>query len=141
MEYFNYNNEDIQENGLKPAKWMLSALTLNPEYCLWSPYEGYLAIDSDGWAGRLILNKWNEFVADWPLDYLNEIVHFYFEVHRKFKGTIECDLGIALWVIHPRHSCSRGIHIKAIQKSELENVLNFLKMADENNRKKFSKLY
>ncbi len=140
MEYFYHNNEDLQEEGLKPDKWMIDTLALNSDYCIWGPYEGYMENDSDGWDGRWILDRWDEFVG-WPLNDLNEIVHFYFEVHRKFQGIKKCDLGLVLWAIHPRHGCSKGIHIKTIQKAELENVINFLKKADKQNRKKFSKLY
>ena len=144
VKYFNYNDEDIQEYGLEPEKWMLNALTMNPDFSLWSPYKGYMDNESDEWNGRLIYNNWDELKKDfreWIVDQYNEIIDFHFEVHRKSPGTNRCNLGIALWVLHPRRGCSRGIHVKAIQKKELDKVATTLKVADQQNRKKFSKLY
>jgi hypothetical protein len=143
MHYFNYyDEEDLREEGLKPEKWMIDTIKMNNGYSLWDPYEGYMDIDpdSDRWRGRLVLMTWNEF-SDWSFDDCNGIVRFYFEIHRKSPKTNKCDLGLALWAIHPRRSSSRGIHIKRIKKEEVQDVIDFLKRADDHNRINFSKLY
>jgi hypothetical protein len=144
MEYFNCNGKDIQEEGLKPEKWMLDALAMNPDFCQWSPYQGYMDNESEKWDGRLIFKNWSELkkgFRPWVLDEYNEIINFHFEVHRKSPGTNRCNLSITLWIFHPMRGCSRGIYVKAIQKIELDNVATTLKLADQKNRKKFSKLY
>ena len=141
MQLFNFNDEEyLQEEGLKPEKWMIDAIEMNYGYCLWDPYEGYMDIDPDRWSGREELMSWNEF-SDWRLDDLNGIVRFYFEIHRKSPNSGKCNLGLALWAIHPRRSSSRGIHIKRIKKEEVQDVIGFLKRADDHNRINFSKLY
>jgi hypothetical protein len=141
MHYFNYyDEEDLREEGLKPEKWMLEAIAMNNGYCLWGPYQDYMNFQSHKWIAREIFNNWKQF-SDWPLNEFNGIVRFYFEIHRKSQKTSQCDLGLALWAIHPRRSSSRGIHIKRIKKEEVQDVIDFLKRADDHNRINFSKLY
>lgn len=139
MQYYTNYDEDVREEGLKPEKWMLKALAMNQRDCLWGPYEGYMNDDSEDWHGRLVFNSWDDF-GPLIITPFNEIVHFYFEIHKESSATTKCSLGLALWMLHPRRSCSRGIHIKKIRKDELETVILYLKEADEYNRICFSKL-
>jgi hypothetical protein len=140
MEHYNYYDEFVQEEGLKPEKWMLDALNYNYGHCLWGPYQDFMNFDSHKWITRQIFNNWKQF-SGWTFDDHNGIVRFYFEIHRKSLNSSNCDLGLSLWSIHPRRSSSRGIHITIITKGEMPGVINFLKRADEHNRLNFSKLY
>ena len=60
----------------------------------------------------------------------------YGHIYTEDKGK----LGLVLWVLHPRKGCSRGIHIKEIQKHELTSAVNYLLHAAERNQNRFSKL-
>lgn len=46
-------------------------------------------------------------------------------------------LGLVLWVLHPRKGCSRGVHIKEIQRRELKSVFEYLKEAEKRNSERF----
>lgn len=49
-------------------------------------------------------------------------------------------VGLQLWIIHPRKGASRGVFIHEIKKTDIENVINFLKNANERNTNRFTKV-
>lgn len=50
------------------------------------------------------------------------------------------NVGLQLWILHPRKGCSRGVYIKQIKQENLPDVFAFLKNAAERNQKRFSKI-
>lgn len=62
----------------------------------------------------------------------------------KGKGYLYTDnephLGLQMWFIHPRKGCSRGVFLKNIEKEEFNEVIKYLKKANERNNNRFSKL-
>lgn len=60
--------------------------------------------------------------------------------HRRNFTEPEAKLGLVLWILHPRRGCSRGFHIKKIQREELPNVVKLLQEAAQRNSDRFSKL-
>jgi hypothetical protein len=80
-----------QEYDLADAEsWMVACLAYNPEYIHWGPGEDYMATTGDGWGASLEFATWDEF-GPWPLDELNELVHFYFEINRASRQCGGCD--------------------------------------------------
>lgn len=51
-----------------------------------------------------------------------------------------CHLGITLWILHPRKGASRGVRINHIDKSQLDEVKEFLRKAAERNADRFAKI-
>jgi hypothetical protein len=52
----------------------------------------------------------------------------------------EAHVSLTLWVLHPRKGCSRGIEVKRVEKSEINEIIKFLKKAERRNSKRFSNL-
>lgn len=52
----------------------------------------------------------------------------------------ECNVGIMLWMIHPRKGCSRGIEVLNIKQEEIQSVEDWLKIAKERNSNRFGKI-
>ena len=49
-----------------------------------------------------------------------------------------CNLGLVYWLLHPRKGCSRGVHVKDIQREQLPEVFAFLRAAAERNAQRFA---
>lgn len=133
-EYFNWELGEAQELGA--PEWMLNALQMNPDYTCWGVEEDYMTARGTGWNCSLIIQSWNEFA--WDLDNYNEIVNFYFEIEKADDN--QTILSVTFWVIHPRKGASRGVKVLNIQKCEVPQVVEYLKVARERNYQRFSKL-
>lgn len=127
--------------SLKPEKWMLEALRLNPEYVFWGPNEDYMSDNENGWNSPLFIDSWKDFIF-FELDDLNECVNFYFKIAKSHhKKETNCNLSLILWIIHPRKGASRGVEIKNIKKNELKEAIKWLQKAAKRNTERFSKLF
>jgi len=83
-----YDREELEK--MKAEPWMVEALSMNPGYVCWGPYEDYMWVDkSPGWNARVINDTWKDF-GPWRLDDLNEIVNFYFEIERENEECGAC---------------------------------------------------
>lgn len=71
--------------------WMLNFLKLNPEYPHWGPHEDYMAVEGAGWQSRQLISNWKLF--NLHLDELNEVVNFYFFIHRPSIKCPDCENG------------------------------------------------
>ena len=80
-----YDWKDAKELGVEG--WQLEALRMNPDYVWWGPHEDCM-IDGKGWSKSVEVESWSEF--EWTLDDLNEVVNFYFEIHRESEGCPDC---------------------------------------------------
>jgi len=49
-------------------------------------------------------------------------------------------LGVVLWVLHPRKGCSRGVHLRSIQREQLPEVFVYLRAAALRNAARFAKI-
>lgn len=49
-------------------------------------------------------------------------------------------LGLVLWVLHPRKGASRGVHVKRIERRDLPSVYRFLRSAADRNAERFSRI-
>lgn len=80
---------DLEESErLKTDEWILNLLKMNPEYPFWGPYEDYMIKDGDSWDSRIIKENWKGFNNSFGLNYLNEVVNFYFEAVR---NSVKCE--------------------------------------------------
>jgi len=80
--------EDADEvEMLHAEEWQLNLLKLNPEYVYWGNHEDYMSDSKAQWNSPVTLKSWSE---HWKLDDLNELVNFYFEVHRKNHECEHC---------------------------------------------------
>lgn len=68
--------------------WMISTLSLNPDYVFWGPYEDYMCDKDKGWRSPFFCETWNDRPT---LDDLNEVANFYFEVGRDAERCAVCD--------------------------------------------------
>lgn len=72
---------------LKAEPWMLEMLKKNPSYVFWGNDEGYMSDDTGGWDSPVAVERVDDL---WELDNLNEVVHFYFDIHRDGKECPGC---------------------------------------------------
>lgn len=83
------DDEDKKELAdLDAPAWMLELLHMNPDYPHWGPDEELMTTRGNGWSTSIAACKWED---HWPIDNLNECVHFYFEVSRPGHGCGACD--------------------------------------------------
>lgn len=81
--------KEVEELGAKP--WMLRALTLNPSYIGWGPFEDYMCQKEGGdygWAQHHFIGTWAEF--KWTPDDLNVVANFYFHITRESEYCKTC---------------------------------------------------
>jgi len=81
------DRKEVEELHVEP--WMVDCLKLNPAYPHWGPHEDYMWKEGDGWDSRIIKESWKDF-GPWDLNDYNEVVHFYFELHRSAKNCETC---------------------------------------------------
>lgn len=92
MRYYpesEYDLKDAKQMNVEP--WQLDLLKLNPSYVSWGPGEDYMKgkRDEGGWDAGQAFDSWKSF-GPWGLDDLNEVVNFYFSVHRENKPCEHC---------------------------------------------------
>lgn len=85
-------NDKYDANEVKTLKaqdWQLKALEMNPSYVFWGNHEDYMwKKDTSGWDRPLEF----ETIADlFTLDEYNELVNFYFFIHRKNHVCPACE--------------------------------------------------
>jgi hypothetical protein len=73
---------------MQAPAWMLDIMSLNPSYPHWGPWEDYMWKEKDGWDSRIIVE---DFSQRFPLDKLNEVVNFYFNIYRERRPCLACD--------------------------------------------------
>ena len=84
------NKDDIKQlKRLKVEDWMLGCLKMNPSYNCWGNYEDYMINKGNGCDESLEFDSTPEGL--WELDDYNELVNFYFEIHRSSRPCIPCD--------------------------------------------------
>jgi len=92
MRYYNPESEDYQaelkEKLVEP--WQEDLLKINPDYVFWGIHEDYMS-GGKGWNSPLEADSWSDMTLD--LDELNEVVNFYFELHRESKDCPDCNNG------------------------------------------------
>ena len=101
----------------------------------------------DWWNGSLDVYAINELIE---LDDLNELpyFHFYLEVdedllNRSLETEVKEDivnLGLQMWILHPRKSTGKGMRVLTIQKDEVNEVVNYLRGAEELINERFERL-
>lgn len=93
---------DVEEAArLKAEPWILELLAMNPSYPHWGPYEGYMwkrgrdegpdelgRTGDHGWESRCLVPDWKSRVP-MECDDLNEVVNFYFAIHRE---SVPCEM-------------------------------------------------
>lgn len=75
------------------------------------------------WTSTLTYENWNSFYGEFhnaDNDY-NIIVNYYFENNLEENYTL-----LNLWLLHPRKGASRGITIKNIEESDLQEIKIYL---------------
>lgn len=77
-------------DGLHVDPWMVDQLRLNPTYVSWGPDEGCMVVNGDGWDSSLGFDSWP--ACDLCLNDLNEVVNFYFFLHRATSPCPTCTL-------------------------------------------------
>lgn len=82
-----YDVKDAEDIGAQ--EWQLDLLKLNPSYVFWGPHEDYMAVPGKGWNSHILCKTWDDF--DIELDELNEVVNFYFHIHREGESCSSCD--------------------------------------------------
>lgn len=80
------DQKELERLNVEP--WMVELLGINPSYTSWGPDEDYMWRDDQSWAGRMIVDSWKKNQID--LDDLNEVVNFYFSVHRDNRSCENC---------------------------------------------------
>lgn len=139
MRSFDESNADDVSESVKQhiRPWMLRAIQMNPGYCSWGPYEDYMYGDDKGWAGRQIIESWDDF-GPWALDDLNECVNFYFYAQRDSEQCVACDgsgLNPATKRIADsfyRHSCPAGMDVwnDTITQDEVQALVDSGRLMD-----------
>ncbi len=86
-------NKDDQEylQNLNAKPWQIELLRANPTYVHWGCYEDYMSVEGERWTSRIIIPTWKQYVQEWGLNELNELVNFYFQVYRKGHQCEHCD--------------------------------------------------
>ncbi len=83
-----YNAEDPDDvadaANLNAEPWQLDLLALNPEYCWWGVGEDHMTLKGN-W-GSTVAQGWHER----PLDNMNEVVNFHFELRRPSENCAAC---------------------------------------------------
>lgn len=79
--------EEIKDLGLRKNDWRVNALKKNPSYLSWGNHEDYMC-SRTGWESPVELESVDKL---WGLDELNELVNFYFNIHRDSKDCERCD--------------------------------------------------
>src|SRR5690606_4682267 len=88
MRYF--DEEDCKK--MNPPKWMIPLLQYNPDYCAWGNHEDYMIDDKSQWGSRLEFKCLPDFLnAFSPLNDLNEVVNFYFNISRSSSECSDCN--------------------------------------------------
>lgn len=88
MRYYPSDSYDFKYlKKLNAEKWMIEALKKNPDYNAWGNYEDYMINDS-GWSSRVFIGTVDEL---WELDDMNELINFYFQLHRKSEKCNRCE--------------------------------------------------
>lgn len=82
-----YDFKDLEKLGLNIKDWKVQVLKMNPSYVFWGNNEDYM-VNRDGWEKGAILNSIDEL---WELDEYNELVNFYFLLHRESVNCNDCD--------------------------------------------------
>lgn len=80
--------DDIKDFGFVPA-WQQALLAANPSYVYWGPEEDYMIKRGEGWDSPLFVDSWDTMSLE--LDDLNEVVNFYFFIHRPHETCRVCD--------------------------------------------------
>lgn len=89
MRYYPKDDYDFKYvEELNTAKWMVEALKKNPEYNVWGNYEDYMWKDGSGWDSGVLISTVDEL---WELDDMNELINFYFQLHRGSEDCISCE--------------------------------------------------
>lgn len=52
----------------------------------------------------------------------------------------QCKVSLILWILHPRKGASRGVKVEDIQEENLPEIFEYLKLAQERNDQRFSKI-
>lgn len=84
-----YDWEEIEDMGLRKNDWKLNVLKKNPEYLGWGNYEDYMCSNKESGYGSPV--ELEDVDSLWELDDLNELVNFYFTIHRNSKECKYCD--------------------------------------------------
>lgn len=80
---------DLKESAkLKAEPWQLETLSFNPGYTSWGNHEDYMSDKDSGWRSAVTLPRFSE---RFELDSYNELVNFYFFIHRKGHDCPHCD--------------------------------------------------
>ncbi len=94
MRHYPNENEELYEDEQpiveKAKDWMIELLKRNPDYCAWGNYEDYMCKDGKSWDSRCFEETWKDFINNWNLDELNEVLNFYFEVYRDSEECSDC---------------------------------------------------
>lgn len=87
MRYYPTDDDDFKYvKKLNVEDWMLEVLKMNPDYKFWGNHEDYMWKEDNGWNSRVFLESIDDL---WSLDDYNELINFYFQLHRNSK---DCDL-------------------------------------------------
>lgn len=91
MRSFPKDADDKKElKKLNAEPWMVNLLKMNPSYVYWGPGEDYMSTgEGHGWDRAIIDPTWKESGFK-GLDDYNEVVHFYFDVHRNHEECPAC---------------------------------------------------
>lgn len=88
MRYYPSDDYDFEYlEKLNAEKWMVETLKKNPEYNSWGNHEDYMWNNS-GWTSRASIESVDEL---WVLDNMNELINFYFQLHRGSEKCDDCD--------------------------------------------------
>lgn len=84
--------KDLKELNAEP--WMVECLKLNPDYVHWGVGDDYMrgvpkTEEEGGWDSGKRFDTWKDF-GPWQIDEWNEVVHFFFEIHRAGKNCETC---------------------------------------------------
>lgn len=88
MRYYPNDEYDFKYlKELNAEDWMVKTLKKNPSYNAWGNHEDYMLVDS-GWESRVFISNVDEL---WELDEMNELVNFYFQLHRESVECSKCE--------------------------------------------------
>lgn len=88
-QYDPTNADDLKESAkLKAKPWQLETLKANPSYVHWGNHEDYMSDKDSGWRSAVTVSGWKE---RFGLDEYNELVNFYFFIHRNGHDCPHCE--------------------------------------------------
>lgn len=89
MRYYPSDSYDFKYlKKLNAEEWMINVLKKNPNYCSWGNHEDYMWNNNNGWTSSQFLDSVDEL---WELNDLNELINFYFQIHRESEQCEFCE--------------------------------------------------